>query len=59
MSGVLVAWANPPNLIPARFNPNDPLEQTRDDEIDMKLVYIIPFLKFLGILHNIALMLLV
>ncbi len=50
MSGVLVAWADPPVPIDRNYNPNDPLQQSNKaaNELKMELVYLLPFLKFLG-----------
>ncbi len=48
MSGVLVAWADPPVSIAKDYNPNDPLNEKDPDEMKMELPYLIPFLKFLG-----------
>ncbi len=48
MSGVLIAWGDPPVSLPRSYNPNDPLQETSENEMVMELKYLLPFLKFLG-----------
>ncbi len=54
-SGVLIAWGDPP-YIPIS-NPYDLRNEVRDDEMKMKLEYILPFLTFLGLFADVSSML--